>query len=122
VSPKTILIVEDDQDIRESLRDAFEDEGYTVRCATNGKEGLEALQRFERPCVVILDLLLPVMTGNEVYKAMLADPNLAEIPVIVSTSDPSRAPSGVLLLKKPLNLQTILSTINRLCSATPKSE
>jgi CheY-like chemotaxis protein len=122
VSPKTILIVEDDEDIRESLRDAFEDEGYTVRCAANGKEGLEALQRFERPCVVILDLLLPVMTGNEVYKAMLADPNLAEIPVIVSTSDPSRAPSGVLLLKKPLNLQTILSTINRLCSATPKSE
>lgn len=122
MSAKTVLVVEDDEDIRETLRDAFEDEGYAVRCAVNGKEGLEALKQFERPCAVILDLIMPIMAGSELYAAMLADPALADIPVIVSTSDPSRAPSGVLVLKKPVQLQTMLTTVNRLCCETPRHE
>lgn len=119
---KAVLVVEDEEDLRESLRDAFEDEGYLVRCAANGKEGLEALQQFERPCAIILDLIMPVMTGNELYAAMRANPALSDIPVIISTSDPSRAPSGVLLLKKPISLQTMLMTVNRLCSETARHE
>lgn len=119
---KAVLVVEDEDDLRESLRDAFEDEGYVVRCAANGKEGLEALQQLERPCAVILDLIMPVMTGNELYAAMRANPALSDIPVIISTSDPSRAPSGVLLLKKPVSLQTMLMTVNRLCSETARHE
>ena len=115
MSHKTVLVVDDDVDIRESLRDAFEDAGYVVRCAANGREGLEALRSFDRPCVVVLDLIMPVMTGNELYDAMQADPQLADVPVIMSTSDASRAPSGVLLLKKPINLQTMLATIGRFC-------
>lgn len=116
MTQKTILIVEDEADIRESLRDAFEDAGYSVRCAANGREGLAALQGPEQPCAVVLDLIMPVMSGNELYEVMQADPRMAAIPVIVSTSDPSRAPSGVLLLKKPVNLQMMLTTIGRLCS------
>ena len=81
---KKILIIEDEDEIRDSLQDAFEDEGYVVRCASNGAEGLAAL-RIERPAAVILDLLMPLMTGNELYAAMLSDPALAQIPVIVST-------------------------------------
>jgi two-component system chemotaxis response regulator CheY len=115
MSPKTILIVEDDTDIRESLRDAFEDEGYQVRCAANGLEGLEALRKFEAPSIVLLDLVMPLMSGNELYAAMQADPKLADIPVIILTSDPSRAPSGVVLLKKPIQIRTLLTTVERLC-------
>jgi CheY-like chemotaxis protein len=107
--------VDDDEDIRESLRDAFEDAGYQVRCAANGREGLDVLKRGDRPCVVVLDLIMPIMTGNEMYDAMQADPKLADVPVIMSTSDASRAPSGVLLLKKPVNLQRMLATIGRFC-------
>lgn len=116
MSRTTILIVEDEDDIRESLRDAFEDEGYHVRCARNGLEGLEALRQSERPCAVVLDLMMPIMTGNELYDVMQADPSLADIPVIITTSDPARAPSGVLLQKKPINLQLMLTTIEKLCS------
>lgn len=116
MSHKSILIVEDDADIRESLRDAFEDRGYQVRCAANGLEGLETLRRYERPCAVVLDLIMPVMSGNDLYDAMQADPELSHIPVVISTSDPSRAPSGVLLLKKPINLRTMLTTLDGLCS------
>lgn len=112
-SRKRILIVEDDVDIRDTLRDAFEDEGYLVLCANNGREGLATLREIERPSVVVLDLMMPVMDGNELYEAMLADPDLSDIPVIVSTSDPSRAPSGVLLMKKPVNLKMMLKTIAR---------
>src|SRR6185503_3082753 len=101
MSSQTILVVDDDEDIRESLRDAFEDAGYQVRCAANGLEGLEALRQFERPSVIVLDVV------------MQADPRLADIPVILSTSDPSRAPKGVLLLRKPINLQTMLNTVGR---------
>jgi CheY-like chemotaxis protein len=108
------LVVDDDEDIRESLRDAFEDAGYQVSCAANGREGLDALRKV-RPCVVVLDLIMPIMTGNEMYDAMQADPQLADVPVIMSTSDASRAPSGVLLLKKPVNLQRMLATIGRFC-------
>jgi two-component system, sensor histidine kinase and response regulator len=115
VSHGTILIVEDDTDIRESLREAFEDKGYRVRCAANGLEGLESLQEFDEPCAVVLDLIMPVMTGDELYQAMQADPKLARIPVIISTSDPSRAPGGALLLKKPIDMSTMLKTIERFC-------
>ena len=114
MSLRKLLIVEDDEDIRETLRDAFEDQGYMVRCAANGREGLEILRDF-RPCVIILDLIMPVMTGDAMYAEMQADPELASLPVIISTSDSSRAPSGVLLLKKPVNLLVMLRTVDRLC-------
>jgi len=112
---KTILIVDDEPDIRESLSDLLEDEGYAVVTASNGKEGLEQLPRLPRPCAVILDIIMPVMSGTEFYAAMQADPALADIPVLVSTSDPSRAPSGALIMKKPIDVNRLLSTMAKLC-------
>jgi len=116
VKPKTILIVEDDDDIRESLRDAFEDQGYVVRCARDGSEALQSLRTLDPPCAIILDLVMPVMSGVELYEALRAVPELAAIPVVVSTSDPSRAPSGVVILKKPCNLRTMLKVVESFCS------
>jgi CheY-like chemotaxis protein len=113
MSSKTILVVDDDEDIRDSLRDAFEDAGYQVRCAANGLEGLKALQQFERPSVIVLDIIMPVMRGDEFYDALQADPQLADIPVILSTSDPSHAPKGVPLLRKPIHLQAMLDAVGR---------
>jgi CheY-like chemotaxis protein len=115
VSQRQILIVEDDPDIRASLRDAFEDEGYAVRCAENGRDALESLRNHARPSAVVLDLLMPVMTGNELYEAMRADPALAGIPVLVSTSEPHRAPRGCPVLKKPFELRAMLAAVERLC-------
>jgi CheY-like chemotaxis protein len=116
MSHKRILIVEDDIDIRESLRDTLEDAGYAVQTASNGREGLDALRGSEPPpCAVLLDLIMPVMTGNELYAAMQADPVLAQVPVLISTSDPSRAPSGVPIMKKPIDLGRLLSMVAALC-------
>ena len=114
MTQNTVLVVDDEADIRECLRDALEDEGYCVELAANGQEGLRALRRLQRPCAVILDIIMPVMSGNEFYAAMQADPALSDIPLVVSTSDPSRAPSGVLIMKKPVNLNRLLDTVAKL--------
>jgi CheY-like chemotaxis protein len=114
IAPKSVLIVDDETDLRESLREVLEDEGYQVQVAADGREAMARLNT-ARPCVVILDLIMPVMSGNEVYDAMQADPNLAGIPVIVSTSDPSRSPSGVPIMKKPVNIERLIQLVAKLC-------
>ncbi|HKO90819.1 MAG TPA: response regulator [Polyangiaceae bacterium] len=112
--PRRVLIVDDDQHIRDSLREAFEEEAYEVSTASNGQEALDLVRQAEpRPEVVILDLVLPVVDGFRVYQALQADPELARIPVIVSTSNPGRAPAGVVVIPKPLKLERLLDAVAR---------
>jgi CheY-like chemotaxis protein len=108
---KTILVVDDDAQIRESLEDALKDEGYAVVTAANGLEAVDLLPRLERPCAVVLDLIMPVMSGPEFYRAMQADPRFSDLPVLVTTSDPSRAPEGLVTLRKPIGLDRFLATL-----------
>jgi CheY-like chemotaxis protein len=112
-----ILIVDDDADIRDSLQDFFEDAGYAVATARNGVEALSRLDDENLPCVVILDLIMPVVNGNQVYDVMQRDPRLSKVPVIVSTSDPSRAPRGVPILKKPIDLGRLMRAVREHCPA-----
>jgi CheY-like chemotaxis protein len=116
---KKVLIVDDEREIRDSLGELFEDEGYAVVTAANGLEALDRLREADLPCAVILDLLLPMMSGPEVYQAMQREPRLAGIPVIVITSDPSRAPAGLLIMKKPMNLERLLSCVGQHCPDCP---
>jgi DNA-binding response OmpR family regulator len=109
-----ILVVDDETDIRESLREVLEDEGYDVVVASDGQQGLLGARNC-RPCAVILDIIMPIMSGTEMYAVMQGDPELADIPVIISTSDPSRAPSGVLIMKKPVDLSRLLAAVDALC-------
>lgn len=106
----TILVVDDDADLRESLGDVLRHEGYAVALACNGKEALDLLPGLKRPCGIVLDMAMPVMNGVEFYQAMSAAPALADIPVVVLTCDPSLAPSGVPRMKKT-NLERMLSMI-----------
>lgn len=111
-----ILIVDDEPDIRDSLAEFFEDEGFTVERAANGREALTILESPELPRAVILDLRMPLMDGTELYRIMQADVRLASVPVIVSTSDPSQAPSGVLIMRKPINLARLLEAVRQYCA------
>ena len=107
-----VMVVDDDEAIRDSLRDAFEDEGYEIVTASNGQEALDMLlSGSDRPDVVVMDLVMPVLDGNRLYQAMQADAALAAIPVIVSTSSPSRAPKGALVVPKPLKLDRLLEAV-----------
>jgi CheY-like chemotaxis protein len=110
-----VLIVDDEPEIRETLQEFLEEEGFHVSTAADGVEALRLLTTHGPPCVVILDLLLPALDGAQVYERMQLDAGLARVPVIVSTSDPSRAPSGVLIMKKPVNLTRLLGAVKQHC-------
>jgi CheY-like chemotaxis protein len=70
---RIVLIVEDDEDIRTTTADILLEEGYSVRLAANGKEALGWLRAGLRPCVILLDLMMPVMSGYEFLKTLRAE-------------------------------------------------
>ena len=110
-----ILIVDDEPGIRESLEEYFQDEGFDVITANDGAQALERLASSPLPDVMVLDLRMPNLDGNAVYQYMQTDPRLAAVPVIVSTSDPAAAPPGILIMKKPINLERLLLAVRKLC-------
>ena len=111
-----VLVVDDDTDTRDSLRDALEDEGYTVLTAANGSEALSTLER-TRPDVMLLDMMMPDTSGNAVYEQLQHRPGLASIPVVAVTAEPSRAPLGMPALEKPVRLGKLLELVALCCDA-----
>ena len=113
---RTVLLVEDDLDVRDVLQDLLEERGYDVIPAGNGKQALEYLRMdsSSRPDVVILDLMMPLVTGWQVLEAMRSDPGLARVPVVVVTAVTRDRPSGVAaVMKKPFRIDDLFSTIER---------
>ena len=114
---KKILVVDDEVGIRETLKDLFEDEGFSVDLAADGREGLELLRTRGPHALVVLDLIMPRMSGAELIEIMRGDPELAKLPVILSTSHPEAAPAGVLLMRKPVDVDVLVSTVHSLLKA-----
>src|ERR1051325_2493173 len=85
-----ILVVDDDADIRESLREVLEDEGYQVSCVANGLEALRHLRQGNRPCVILLDLTMPVMDGWQFRREQKQDATISDIPLVVITATGKR--------------------------------
>jgi CheY-like chemotaxis protein len=109
-----VLVVDDEQGIRETLGELVEIAGCSAVLAANGSEALKLLERC-RPCLIILDLLMPVMSGNDMVEAMRNDPLLADLPIVISTSAPARAPSGLPVIRKPVDIDVVLGWIRRSC-------
>ena len=99
--PTCVLIVDDEEDVRESLRDVVEMVGCFALMAASAEEALALLAK-RRPCLVVLDLLLPGMKGGEMLEVMRREPALSRLPVLISTSAPERAPRDVPVLSKPI--------------------
>ncbi len=116
-----VLIVDDDRSIREAMGELLADEGYNVSQAANGQEAIEYLrERPTRPCLILLDLNMPVMTGWEFRRIQKQDPQLAAIPVVVFSADRSvshgaTALEAVAYLEKPLDIDRLLDTVSNLC-------
>ena len=110
-----ILIVDDDRDTREGLAEVLALAGYLVRTAANGKIALQQA-RENRPDLIVLDLVMPVMSGWQFMEAQRRDPGLAPIPVIVaSASIDSRVEGAAFLLRKPFDPDTLLAVVAGLC-------
>ena len=117
-----VLVVEDDPDIRATLCEALEDNGYRAAGAANGAEALEYLRKAaEPPCLILLDLMMPVMDGQTFRTEQRADPKLANIPVVVISAyrDVERQANDLAaeFLSKPVRLETLLETARKHCDA-----
>ncbi len=114
----TILLVEDDAGAREALSDILREEGFAVATAENGRQALDYLHAAPRPCVILLDLVMPVMDGWEFRQRQLGDEGLSTIPVLVLTATTGEGvpafPAGD-VLRKPVDFDDLLARVERLC-------
>ena len=117
MSEKTILIIDDEEDLRETLKLSVELEGYQCYTAADGKEGLEALARIPTPCVIFLDLMMPVMNGWQFLSELRGHPSLGQIPVAVLTAFiklTGAIPAGD-IIRKPVEIDALLGIVKKYC-------
>lgn len=114
-----VLVVEDDYAIREATIDLLTFEGYEAIGAGNGKEAMDKLHELgdSKPCLILLDLMMPVMDGWDFLAAQRCSAHAADIPVCVVTAvtDPQRAPDVKHRLGKPLDVDALLNVVNMYC-------
>jgi CheY-like chemotaxis protein len=118
-----ILLVEDEAAIRQSMREVLEDEGYPVAEAANGQEALDFLRSHETvPCLVLLDLMMPVMSGFDFLDIVKDDPALSAVSIlIVSAAAKDRIDQAfktsraVGVIPKPVQLKPLLKAVEQYC-------
>jgi CheY-like chemotaxis protein len=109
----TILVVDDDHEICDMIAEALALDGHRVLTASNGQMALEQARR-NRPDLIVLDLMMPAMSGWEFLEAQREDPDLASVPVIVDTASPETQVDGAaVILQKPFDVDTLLATVAR---------
>lgn len=115
----TVMLVEDDDDIRHSISELLVEDGFSVVGAAHGREALELLARMsEPPRVILLDLMMPVMDGWTFRSCQLADPRLASIPVVILSATQGLPQHAEQLrinefLRKPFDGPTLLDAVFR---------
>lgn len=118
---RTVMVVDDDDAIREALQDVLTDEGYDVIGASDGQEALECLNREKRPSAILVDLWMPVMDGWKFLDALLADARFSRIPLVVLTAardQRARELCVAEVLTKPVQLHQVLAVLERLTKVT----
>ena len=121
-----VLIVEDDSEVREMVAALLVSEGF---CAVTAEDGLEALHLLrtvrhrapEVPCLILLDLMMPRLSGHEFRRAQLGDPTVANVPVAVMSGasdieQRAQTLGAVATLAKPIDCDALLDVVRRYCS------
>jgi CheY-like chemotaxis protein len=115
---RPVLVVDDDEDVRDVVATVLDDAGFTVALAGDGREALRRLrEEGVTPCLILLDLMMPVMDGWEFRRRQLQDRRFSRIPVVISTAVPESvtrelAPHAV--IPKPCDLDRLLSVVDAL--------
>ncbi len=119
----SILVVEDEFDVQQVMADVLRDEGYEVFVCGNGRDALKLLEE-HRPDAVIMDVMLPLLSGMQVLEMMRKKEGLAAIPVILTSEIRPRATEPPhpwqLFLKKPFRLEQLLDAVYRVCPPSPR--
>lgn len=117
----TILVADDERNIREVLAAFLQDEGYTVRTALDGRQALRVMEA-ERPDLLLMDCMMPELDGREVLHEMRRRPELASIPVVLMSSADPPSPEvlgSAAFLPKPFALDHLLQTVAQFVPAAP---
>ncbi len=120
---KSVLVVEDDELIRQSLKTFLADEGYAVYTAKEGAEALKKLDEIPHPCLILLDYYMPVMDGREFLEKIKKDARtlVAGIPVVLVSAALERNVEGkdhlAGFIKKPIDLELLLSVVKNHCGS-----
>lgn len=114
---KTILVVDDEEAISETLAEVLQDEGYRCLVATNGQEALDLMAEAP-PDLVLCDVMMPVMDGREMLREMRRRPDLAGVPVVMTSAAPAafagESADHQAFLKKPFKLEKLLGVVRQL--------
>lgn len=117
-----ILVVDDEPDVRDALKDALEYEGYKTVGAANGQEALEYLRQNPAPCLVLLDLMMPVMNGYDFLESVRNDPRLRAVSILIVSAAArekveaaAKSSGAVGFLFKPLDLKPLLKKVESFC-------
>jgi CheY-like chemotaxis protein len=117
----TVLVVDDDFDIRDTLADVLAEEGFDAAFAADGLEALEYLSSNPKPCVILLDWMMPRCDGAAFRAAQASNPRIADIPVVLLTADANAANRATTIgaaafLRKPVQLSVLTDILRRHCS------
>lgn len=115
---RRILVIEDDDDVREVLVEILVEEGYCPVGAPNGLRALELLRGVDpQPAVILLDLMMPVMDGWQFLEQRKREPALLDIPVVVMSAahdNLAKLPGSVRFLRKPVDVAQLVATLDEL--------
>jgi CheY-like chemotaxis protein len=118
---RTLLVVEDDQEVRDAIAEVLVDSGYKPVGAANGVEALAALrQGTVRPCLILLDVMMPTMDGWAFRAEQQRDPALRDIPVVLLSAHTDVRSAAAQMraagfLPKPVAIDNLLTTVERFC-------
>lgn len=114
---RNILVVEDNKEIQDSLKQALEVEWYKVYTADNGKEGMNQLSMMPTPCLILLDLMMPIMNGWEFVDEINKNLMFSSIPIVVVSAfaEKSGSPKIHGYIQKPIDLDALLNSVSKHC-------
>jgi CheY-like chemotaxis protein len=116
-----VMVVDDDSDLREAITEVLQDSAYSVVGAANGKEALDFLRgATSLPCVILLDLMMPIMDGKTFRAELMRNPLLSEIPIVVLSAHANMDAvlAGVAVsgkLRKPVQMGSLMAVVDRHC-------
>lgn len=123
-----IVVIEDDENIREMLQLIMENEGYEVQTASNGEEAFQLLKLLATPCLILTDLTMPFMDGYTFIELASRTHTVATIPIVVCSAAPDISRIKVIsesgkikgLIRKPIDIDYMMRIVHQYCSPPPK--
>ncbi len=118
---RTVLVLDDDHDVAQAIKELVEEQGYRAIYASNGREALAMLEK-ERPCLMLIDIFMPVMNGVEFLRAIKSNSRLAGIPRVVMTAANDQmigVKEDVSVLYKPVDFESLKRILHKYCASTP---